>query len=126
MAQNHIASPLVPASVISPAFVSQYQLILLALKAAGFMLPAEISAALDTPVAPSRDLEMGSSGGDVSALQARLSQGSGPAAQALAAAGMTGYFGPLTKAALAEWQASNGISPAAGYFGPLTRAKLRF
>jgi hypothetical protein len=36
----------------------------------------------------------------------------------------TGYFGSLTRAAVAAWQAANGISPAAGYFGPISRAKL--
>ena len=126
MAQNQITSSLVPASVISPAFISQYQSVLLALKAAGFILPAEVSAALGSPVIPSRDLELGVSGPDVSALQKKLSQGSGVAARALASAGVTGYFGPLTRAALAEWQAANGISPAAGYFGPLTKAKFQF
>jgi hypothetical protein len=34
-----------------------------------------------------------------------------------------GYFGPLTKAAVAKWQAANGVSPAAGYWGPISRAK---
>ena len=126
MAQNQITSSLVPAPVISPAFISQYQSVLLALKAAGFILPAEVSAALGSPVIPSRDLELGVSGPDVSALQKKLSQGSGVAARALASAGVTGYFGPLTRAALAEWQAANGISPAAGYFGPLTKAKFQF
>jgi len=33
----------------------------------------------------------------------------------------TNYFGSLTQAALARFQASVGISPAVGYFGPLTR-----
>lgn len=36
----------------------------------------------------------------------------------------TGYFGPMTKAALAAWQADNGVSPAVGYFGPITRAAM--
>ncbi|MBP7741678.1 MAG: peptidoglycan-binding protein, partial [Candidatus Pacebacteria bacterium] len=35
-----------------------------------------------------------------------------------------GYFGAVTKAALSEYQAKNGISPATGYFGPLTRAEV--
>ena len=35
----------------------------------------------------------------------------------------TGYFGSLTKAAAASWQAANGVSPAAGYFGSISRAK---
>jgi parallel beta-helix repeat protein len=32
----------------------------------------------------------------------------------------TGWFGPLTRAALAKWQAKHDL-PATGYFGPLTR-----
>jgi hypothetical protein len=57
------------------------------------------------------NLTVGSRGADVTALQTML--GINPP---------TGYFGPITKAALATYQASKGISPAAGYFGPLTRA----
>jgi uncharacterized surface protein with fasciclin (FAS1) repeats len=34
-----------------------------------------------------------------------------------------GYFGPLTKAALMKYQASQGIS-STGYFGPLTKANV--
>jgi peptidoglycan hydrolase-like protein with peptidoglycan-binding domain len=49
-------------------------------------------------------------------------QGKGPAAQALASNGATMYFGVLTRAALAEFQKSVGITPAIGYFGPITRA----
>lgn len=33
----------------------------------------------------------------------------------------TGWFGPLTKAAVIKWQAANGI-PATGFFGPISRA----
>jgi peptidoglycan hydrolase-like protein with peptidoglycan-binding domain len=36
----------------------------------------------------------------------------------------TTYFGALTRAALAKFQAANGISPAAGYYGPITRAYI--
>ena len=36
----------------------------------------------------------------------------------------TGYFGPLTRAAVAAYQAANGITPTAGYFGPITRALM--
>lgn len=65
------------------------------------------------------DLTLGSSGAEVTALQNWLiSKGySIPA-------GATGYFGAQTQAALAAYQAANGISPAAGYFGPITRAKV--
>ncbi len=37
----------------------------------------------------------------------------------------TGYFGNLTKKALASYQASLGIYPAVGYFGSITRAKFQ-
>lgn len=35
-----------------------------------------------------------------------------------------GYFGPLTKAALAKFQSSIGVSPTSGYFGPITKTAL--
>jgi peptidoglycan hydrolase-like protein with peptidoglycan-binding domain len=66
------------------------------------------------------DLTVGSTGAQVTALQQMLvAQGHlvMPAGTAM------GYFGALTKAAVAKWQAANGISPAAGYFGPISRAK---
>lgn len=67
----------------------------------------------------------GSRGSDVSTLQNFLiSQGKGPAAQALKNVGATSYFGILTKAALAEFQAQAGITPASGNFGPITRTYL--
>lgn len=66
-----------------------------------------------------RDLTIGSTGADVTALQNLLiSKGF------TIAAGATGYFGGQTQAALAQYQASVGITPAAGYFGPITRAKV--
>jgi peptidoglycan hydrolase-like protein with peptidoglycan-binding domain len=64
------------------------------------------------------NLGFGSSGADVTALQ-----------QFLTTAGfytgaITGYFGPLTKAAVVKYQTANGISPTSGYVGPLTRSLL--
>jgi len=71
------------------------------------------------------DLRQGSRSDDVSALQQFLiSESSGPAAQSLADVGVTAYFGSLTRAALAEFQANVGISPALGNFGAITRAYL--
>jgi len=65
-----------------------------------------------------KDLTLGSTGADVTALQQLLiSKG-----ELTAVSAPTGYFGSLTQAALAAFQAANGISPAAGYFGPKTRA----
>jgi len=60
-----------------------------------------------------RNLTVGSTGADVTALQKFLGMSQ-----------QTGYFGSLTKAALAKWQAANSVSPAAGYFGAITRAKV--
>ncbi|MDB5264881.1 MAG: Penicillin-resistant dd-carboxypeptidase-like protein [Parcubacteria group bacterium] len=67
----------------------------------------------------SRDLTIGSTGADVTALQAWLI-----AKGFSIPAGATGYFGMQTKAALAAYQAANAIAPAVGYFGPITRAKV--
>ena len=70
-------------------------------------------------------LGKGSKSNDVTILQNFLiSQNRGTASQALMRAGATSYFGGLTRAALAEFQASVGISPASGYFGPITRAYI--
>lgn len=92
---------------------------------------ARDEAATTTPVtivAPAtftRDLFVGDSGDDARALQELLiARASGPAAQALARVGATGYFGEYTRAAVAELQRALGVAPAAGYFGPRTRARL--
>jgi hypothetical protein len=70
-------------------------------------------------------LGKGSRDNNVTILQQFLiSQNKGPAAAVLAKVGATGYFGALTRAALAEFQGSVGISPAWGNFGPITRSYL--
>lgn len=53
-----------------------------------------------------------------------ISQNRGSSARTLATVGATGYFGHLTRAALAEFQIQVGISPALGNFGPITRGYL--
>ncbi|MDD2657091.1 MAG: peptidoglycan-binding domain-containing protein [Candidatus Pacebacteria bacterium] len=63
-----------------------------------------------------RDLTVGSTGTDVTALQNALKAGGYMTANA------TGYFGALTKAGVIAWQTAKGVSPAAGYFGPKSRA----
>jgi hypothetical protein len=71
-----------------------------------------------------RDLSGGSTGEDVRALQEFLnthgfslvSEGPGSPSNE------TTFFGSLTKAALAKFQAANGITPSVGYFGPKTRS----
>lgn len=115
--------------------VAAYPAFFRAMAAAGETLPEDVEEALDKLVtAPPaagggivgfRDLTLGSQGSDVAKLQSVLiAQGKGPAATALAGAGATGYFGPMTQRALAEWQAATGVSPSSGYYGPLTRARM--
>lgn len=65
------------------------------------------------------DLSYGSTGADVNALQQMLID-----AGLLAIPAPTGWFGPMTRAALAQWQAAHGVAPAVGYFGPITRAAI--
>lgn len=68
------------------------------------------------------NLREGGRGSDVLALQQFLiSENKGSAAVALSRVGATSYFGVLTRAALAEFQARVGISPALGNFGTITR-----
>lgn len=59
-----------------------------------------------------KDLTVGSSGAEVSALQ-----------KAIGVTPATGYFGSVTKAAVMKYQAGKGIA-ATGFVGPLTRAAL--
>jgi peptidoglycan hydrolase-like protein with peptidoglycan-binding domain len=64
------------------------------------------------------DLTVGSQGADVVALQTFLE-----AKGFFTYVGAKGYFGGITQASVAAWQAANGVTPAAGYFGPISRAK---
>ncbi len=74
----------------------------------------------------SNDLTVGVKGSAVKCLQQYLNGAGGSkiAASGVGSAGSeTEYFGSLTAAAVAKWQAANGVSPAAGYFGAKSRAK---
>jgi peptidoglycan hydrolase-like protein with peptidoglycan-binding domain len=95
------------------------------LGAALLAVPFISSAATATPGASGcpvfyRSLYVGVSGSDVVALQQYL------AAQGYFNASVTGYFGPITQAAVAHWQAQGGVAlyggPGSGTFGPLSRA----
>lgn len=109
------------------ALLAQIRTIVEQIIALGGNVSPDILALLGTAddTAYDHDLDIGMEDGDVLALQNFLiAQNRGPKAQALKEWGATGYFGPLTQAALAEFQASVGISPATGYFGPKTRAYI--
>lgn len=72
-----------------------------------------------------RTHQQGDTGGEVMEIQKFLnSHGAQVAATGAGSPGNEStYFGAKTKAAVAAWQAANGVSPAAGYWGPITRAK---
>ena len=67
------------------------------------------------------DLTVGSTGPQVVALQSFL-EAKGYLVMPVGVA--KGYFGGLTRAAVARYQAANAISPAVGYFGPITRSAV--
>ena len=69
----------------------------------------------------STNLTVGSRGADVVALQSFLVA---KGVLTIPAGTAMGYFGGLTKSALAAYQSMKGITPAAGYFGPITRAAV--
>ena len=66
-----------------------------------------------------RSLTIGTKGADVICLQNYLT-GTGHFNYS---GGSTGYFGSITRAAVAAWQAANGVAPAVGYFGPISQAR---
>ena len=90
---------------------------------------ASLNGTPTTPVTPSTgsgyqfmtDLTLGSKGADVTALQDILIA---KGVLVMPAGVAKGYFGALTQSAVAKWQASAGITPAAGYVGPKSRAAL--
>lgn len=91
-------------------------------------LVAQLQAAQGGAVAAcsfTKDLTVGSTGEDVRCLQKYLNAaGHQVAASGVGSAGNeTTYFGSLTRAAVAKWQAANSVSPAVGYFGSISRAK---
>jgi hypothetical protein len=104
-----------------------------AARAEGIALPLGMTGGISSGTSPSnasydftRNLTVGDRGADVAALQHFLiDHNRGPAAEDLAKVGATGYFGSLTRNALAEWQKAYGITPSVGYFGPITRGSLK-
>ncbi|KND48460.1 MAG: penicillin-resistant dd-carboxypeptidase-like protein [Parcubacteria bacterium C7867-005] len=77
------------------------------------------SSAAATTGSFNTDLTLGSSGSEVVALQ-NLLESKGHLVMPVGVA--KGYFGALTKNAVAKWQAASGIAPAVGYWGPKSRA----
>jgi len=103
------------------------------MKSMGITLYPEAEKFLETPPACpvvstiTKDLTIGSVGAEVKTLQEFLNcYGFTVAATGSGSTGNeTIMFGFLTQQALAKFQSSANISPAAGYFGAKTRAYLR-
>lgn len=121
---------------LSQFLASNFRSTFTAATAQGVILPPLITGALQTapvlaPTAggsvsvPAGDLQLGSKGALVVELQQFLiAKAAGPATVRLKGAGATGNFGPMTQAALIEYQLAAGITPANGYYGPTTRASV--
>jgi peptidoglycan hydrolase-like protein with peptidoglycan-binding domain len=118
----------VSASVSGSSTISNLEAQITALVSQLTTLRAQLSAAegsstaMSMPMCPAfaRNLSIGSQGSDVSELQTMLAQDPDIYPQGA----VTGYFGPLTAAAVTRFQEVNGIassSSATGFFGPLTR-----
>lgn len=80
-------------------------------------VPTTVAAASTTPT--NGNLTLGSRGTAVVTLQKYLISKNVGSANLVVA---DGSFGPITQKALAQFQASVGITPAIGYYGPITRA----
>jgi peptidoglycan hydrolase-like protein with peptidoglycan-binding domain len=116
------------------SLIAQINALIVQARARGIQLPPGIENLLARPDGSKlsvvlsrilRPLSYGANGDDVNSLQNFLiGQSKGLAAENLKRNGVTTFFGPLTKAALAEFQRSVGL-PATGYFGPLTKAYLK-
>jgi hypothetical protein len=83
--------------------------------------PVAASAQTTASYTYNTNLTIGSRGADVVALQSFLEA---KGVLTIPAGTAKGYFGALTRSALAAYQSMKGITPAAGYFGPITRAAV--
>ncbi len=134
-----VTTPVVPLTMEQmqaavDSLIAQINALIVQARARGIQLPPGIENLLARPDGSKlsvvlsrilRPLSYGANGDDVNALQNFLiGQNKGLAAENLKRNGVTTFFGPLTRAALAEFQKSIGL-PATGYFGPLTKAYLK-
>ena len=99
------------------------------LKKAGIVDVSSLIAQLEEIIASipkvvTKNLTLGDTGTEVSLMQFYLShQKTGEAAAKLTLSGSTGYFGPVTQAALREYQEEADI-PVTGVYDAATRAKM--
>lgn len=107
-------------SVASATTLAELQAQLAALQAQIAAAGGSSASVSSVPVI-TKSLTIGSKGDEVSALQMYLEDGG----YLVMPAGVDyGYFGALTKTAVSKWQAANAVTPSSGYFGPISRAAL--
>ncbi|HOX30589.1 MAG TPA: peptidoglycan DD-metalloendopeptidase family protein [Candidatus Paceibacterota bacterium] len=100
-------------TALAAFLAANYATELYAAQNSGVALPKKIALALSAGL--KNTLSLGARNASVAALQTFLiNQGKGPAANALACYGPTGYFGKVTEAALVEYKSFTKISPADG------------
>jgi peptidoglycan hydrolase-like protein with peptidoglycan-binding domain len=95
--------------------------VILALALAMVFAVPQTKAAEYPNILTSSDMTLGSTGQGVVVLQGLLSELgflNVPMGIPL------GYYGTMTKTALARYQASLGVTPAVGYFGPVTKIAM--
>jgi hypothetical protein len=86
-----------------------------------FVFTSVVVHAATPNITADENMMVGSDGYNVSILQQLLSETGYlniPTGTAF------GHFGPLTKSALARYQAATGVYPAVGYFGPVTKISM--
>ena len=93
----------------------------LALVATVILSAPSANAQVVTNVTVSPNLTIGSTGDSVVVLQALMSE---MGYLNIPAGTSMGYYGSLTKNAVASYQASLNVSPAVGYYGPVTKTAL--
>ena len=76
-------------------------------------LQAQLGTTSASTACFTKDLKYGMTDNEVKLLQEKLN-----------VSPTSGYFGPLTKAAVIKFQKDNAITPAVGYVGQITRTKL--
>lgn len=120
------ASFFVPVASAQTSASLQAQIAALLAQVSALQAQLNSSSGSSSSVSFTRNLTVGSTGNDVKSLQIFLnSKGFVVAASGAGSPGNEStYFGAKTKAALAKYQAANGISPASGFFGPITRSQV--
>lgn len=86
-----------------------------------FLVSVSQTQAAEVNIVVGSDLTIGSTGQSVVVLQGLLSE----LGYLNVPAGIPfGYYGPLTRSAVAKYQAAQNVAPAVGYFGPLTKVGM--